>query len=642
MPDELVPSVFPVGAIELSYTEPHPDQPPLDTLLPIEVELLETERGWAAPRADQAGEIVAVGGPSGPTLRLEPSGLARVMRAIVARLNATGLYGIDVRPAASEIDPESERDLRPAGRSALRVEVSVGRVSKVRTIAVGDRVRGDWKIDNALHTRIRRESPIQATGVVDGDETDLLDRERLEDYLYRLNRHPGRRVEAALAPGSDPGDIVLDYRVLESKPWYVYGQVANTGTDRSSPWQTRLGFTHRQLTNRDDILSIEYLNAGGDDVNGVRARYQAPFFGPERPDWMNRRKGDPAWLDWIPRDDLPWWGVDRLRWEVDFGWGRADANRSSTLQGIANDPVTSRQFNYGGRFIYETLQFDDFFVDLWGGLRLRDVNVRNKVGTGSSSGDALFVIPVGGLHAERINQISSLGLDIGVQGSVSDISEQELDGLGRDSTDDRFAIIDFNLGYSTFLEPLFRPAAWRDPASRASSTLAHEIALGVRGQYAFDYRLVPQASQTLGGLFSVRGYDQSVAVGDTIVVGSLEYRFHLPRALPVVREPLRIPYVGDFRVAPQQPYGRPDWDLVLRAFVDAGRAIRNDRSSTNAGVNEYNQTLVGAGVGAELLFRSNFRARIDWATALKDTNGSIANPAEVGDSEIYVLFSILY
>jgi hemolysin activation/secretion protein len=520
--------------------------------------------------------------------------------------------------------------------------VSVGRVSQVRTVAVGDRVRSDWKVDNEIHARIRRDSPIQASGVADDDQTDLIDRKRLEDYLYRLNRHPGRRVEAALAPGTEPGDVVLDYRVVESKPWYVYGQVANTGTQRSSPWQTRFGVTHRQLTNHDDILSIEYLNAGGDDVNGLLARYQAPFFGPRRPDWMNRRKGDPAWLDWIPRDDIPWWGVDRLRWEVDFGWGRADANRSSTLQGIANDPVTSRQFNYGGRFIYETLQIDNFFVDLWGGLRLRDVNVRNKVGTGSSSGDALFVVPTGGVHAERINQISTFGLDVGVQGSVSDVSEQDLDGLGRDSTDDRYAIIDFNLGYSTFLEPLLRPAAWRDPTSAGSSTLAHEIALGVRGQYAFDYRLVPQASQTLGGLFSVRGYDQSVAVGDTIVVGSFEYRFHLPRSLPAVRQPLRIPYLGDFRVAPQQPYGRPDWDLVFRAFVDAGRAIRNDRSASNAGVNEYNQTLVGAGVGAELLFRSNFRARIDWATALKDTNGRIANPADVGDSEIYVLFSILY
>jgi hemolysin activation/secretion protein len=166
--------------------------------------------------------------------------------------------------------------------------------------------------------------------------------------------------------------------------------------------------------------------------------------------------------------------------------------------------------------------------------------------------------------------------------------------------------------------------------------------IGVRGQYAFDYRLVPQASLTIGGLYSVRGYDQSVAVGDSVIIGSLEYRFHVPRAFPVAREPLQIPFIGDFRAAPQQVYGRPDWDLTLRTFLDVGRSIRNDTSNGQAGPNEINQTLVGAGVGAELLLKSNFRARIDWATALKGTKGDISNPTEVWDNQIYVLFSILY
>jgi hemolysin activation/secretion protein len=202
--------------------------------------------------------------------------------------------------------------------------------------------------------------------------------------------------------------------------------------------------------------------------------------------------------------------------------------------------------------------------------------------------------------------------------------------------------MDFNLGYSAFLEPILFPEAWRDPSSERSSTLAHELAIGVRGQYAFDYRLVPQASLTIGGLYSVRGYDQSAAVGDTIIIGSIEYRFHLPRALPVDREPLRIPYIGDFRSAPQQIYGRPDWDLILRGFLDVGRSIRNEGSGSQAGPEEFNQTLVGIGVGAELQIKSNFRARVDWATALKSTNGDISNSTDLWDNEIYVLFSVLY
>ena len=641
IPEEREPSVFPVSSLELAYASHHPGQPPLDQLLPIEVELLETEIGWAAARPGEPSTLLLVGGPESETIRLEASGLARVLRAIVADLHKGGLYGVDVRPSASDIDLESERDLRPAGRTSLAVVVSVGRITQIRTIAVGDRIQNEWKINNEVHTRILEDSPLQPTGAADGGDSDLLDRHALEDYLFRLNRHSGRRVEAALSPASEPGGIVLDYRVLESKPWYVYAQVSNTGTRRTNPWQTRLGVTHRQFTDRDDILTIEYLNAGFDDVNGLRTRYQAPFFRPERPDWMSRRKGDPSWLDWIPRDKIPWWGVDRLRWEVDFGWAKSRADRSSTFQGLANDVVTSNGFQYGGRFIYEAWQYRDFFVDVWGGLRLRDVSVRNQQ-SGDSTSDALFVIPNAGIHAERINQLSTLGLDVSFQGSVSSIDEGDLDGLGRDGTDDQYAIIDFNLGYSAFLEPLLFPKAWRDPSTERSSTLAHEFAIGVRGQYAFDYRLVPQASLTIGGLYSVRGYDQSVAVGDTIIIGSIEYRFHLPRALPVVREPLRIPFIGDFRAAPQQVYGRPDWDLTLRGFLDVGRAIRNEGSGNQAGPEEIDQTLIGMGVGAELQLKSNFRARIDWATALKGTSGDIANPTKLWDNEIYVLFSVLY
>ena len=137
--------------------------------------------------------------------------------------------------------------------------------------------------------------------------------------------------------------------------------------------------------------------------------------------------------------------------------------------------------------------------------------------------------------------------------------------------------------------------------------------------------------------------DRSFAVGDTVLIGSLEYRFHLPRALPVARQPLNLPLIGTFRAAPQQVYGRPDWDLTFRAFFDVGRAIRNDVPNGLSAV-EFNQTLLSAGVGAELQIRSNFRARLDWATPLQDTNdaGTGRRQTKAGTSEIHLLFSILY
>jgi hemolysin activation/secretion protein len=641
-PEEAGIRVFPVARLELVYSQPHPDQPALDGIAPISVELRETEFGWAAPVPGAATQSLEIGGPHSATVVLEASGLARTLRALVTAIHDTGLYGVDVRPSSRDIDLESEHDLRPPGRDALQIVVTVGRVKLVRTIAVGDRIRGDWKINNELHERIRADSPLQPAGSSDDDSTELLDRRELEDYLFRLNRHSGRRVEAALSPAEEPGGIVLDYRVFEARPWFVYGQVSNTGTRRTSHWQTRVGAVHRQLSDRDDILSIEYLY-GGTDVNGFRAQYQAPFFSPKRPDWMNRRKGDPGWIEWFPREKIPWWGVAKLRWEAELAYGDFEAKPSSSSP--PDDKVSSEQFHASGRLIYEAWQVRDFFFDVWTGLRVENFKVENKTGPSRTSGDEVFLLPRLGIHAERINAISNFNLDLNAEAQVLEASGSNSSGaerLGRQRVDDRYFLINFNLGFATYLEPILFPKGFRDPESRRSSTLAHEIAIGLRGQYAFDYRLIPQASQIIGGIYSVRGFPQSLAVGDSVIVSSLEYRFHVPRALPIMREPLKLPLLGDFRATPQQVYGRPDWDLTLRAFVDVGRSIRN-ANNVAGGSFEPDETLVGIGVGAELQLRSNLRARIDWATPLKSTNDNVSPTLKPGeDSEIHLLFSILY
>lgn len=647
--------VWPIGALELVYAEAHPDHPDLSEMLPVEVELTDRGGYWSAP-AEEDERVRLRFDATAPTeaRTLDAAAVVVLLDAIVGRLHEAGYYGIDVRPSARDFDLVEERDLRPPDRQALELVVRIGRIGLVRTIAAGDRVRSDWRIDNEIHERIRARSPLQPAGSGDEAATDLINRRALEDYLHRLNRHSGRRVEAALSPAEIPGEVVLDYRVLESKPWFTYGQVANTGTRRSNRWQARFGYADRQLTDRDDTLAIEYLNAGGDDINAITARYQAPFFGPERPDWMTERRGDPAWLEWIPRDGIPWWGVDRLRWESEFSFSRTHAGDAATQLGISNDIVKSDEFLFGGRMLYEVFQHRDFFIDLWGGMRLRDLKVRNR--SRRTEGKALLVLPRIGIRASQQSLISLLGLEVSVEGQVNGINDTNLDALGRAASDDLYALVDFDLGYSTYLEPILNPRGWRDPATQLSSALAHEVALGLRGQVALDdRRLIPQANATLGGFYSVRGYPQSIAVGDSIVVSSFEYRFHVPRILPITREPLSLPLVGDFRVAPQQLYGRPDWDLTLRAFVDVGHARRNDRDLRSApfSINERNQTLIGAGVGAELQIRSNIRARIDWAMALKDENVNEQRPVppattatengvNVGDSEIHVLFSILY
>ncbi len=635
-------STWTVGDLELRYAVDHPGNPAVDALLPVEVQLRSIANGYTAATDEEPGGRHVFGASGTTPIALDAEGLVAVLTAVVHELHDEGLYGVDVRPAASDFDLQAERDLRAPDRTRLALEIRIGRVAQVRTIAAGERVQSDWKIDNEIHERIRAGSPLQPAGVGPDGTTDLLDRRELEDYLHRLNRHSGRRVEAALSPGEEPGEVVLDYRVFEAKPWYAYGQVSNTGTNRTSLWQQRYGMSHRQLSDRDDVLSLEYLNTGGDDVHGVTARYQAPFFGSQRPRWMNRHRGDPEWLEWIPRDDIPWWGVDRLRWEVEFSWSRSEVGTAATFSNLANDVVTSRGALYGGRFIYETYQYRNLFIDLWGGLRIRDLRVHNN--TVRTGGDAVLVLPRAGIHAERRNALSSFTADFQIEGQANEIDESNRRALGRLDTDDRFVQLGLAVSWSTYLEPLLRPEAWRDPSTHTSSTLAHELAVSFRSQLSLDdARVIPQANATLGGLYSVRGYPQSVAVGDDLYVGSIEYRFHIPRALPVTRRPLNLPLLGDFRAAPQQVYGRPDWDLVIRAFVDAGHTQRN---ASGGRPSEKDQILVSAGIGAELQILSNVRARLDYAVALTDERGPRnvggKNFVTTGESEVHVLFSIVY
>ena len=72
---------------------------------------------------------------------------------------------------------------------------------------------------------------------------------------------------------------------------------------------------------------------------------------------------------------------------------------------------------------------------------------------------------------------------------------------------------------------------WGDPALAVALDARARAALSTRGQIRFDDRLVPQFQQVAGGMFTVRGYEQSIVAGDSVVIGSAEYRFHLPRML---------------------------------------------------------------------------------------------------------------
>jgi hypothetical protein len=636
---------FLVSQFTLRYRQPHPDQPPLGPLLPRTLQLGVTPSGFIAPSPDGPVTRVQIG-KVGPPLPYHASAIGSVAASLLAALQQQGLLGLYVEPDPNDIDIQKERDLRGEGDTQLNLVISIARVRALRTVASGDRIETEWRIDNNAHRRIRRGSPIQPTGA-DSDETlDLVDVDALDDYLFRLNRHPGRRVDAALAPAEDGTGISLEYLITESKPWYVYAQVANTGTQAGGEWQQRFGFVHNQLSDRDDSLTFNYFRAGLNQSNGVSFSYQAPWFDSNRPWWWGTPEEGPSWLSWWDRSQWPWFGSDRLRWSV---WGHYLGYESQidlSAAGLGKEDVHGTDWDLGGGLIYNFFQHRDFFVDAFLQIDARNVAVDNQAAVSSAS--RFFLLPRIGLEAERVNPVSSFFATVSFEGNVLPSKEtpvaeggdpaRGIDALGRADPDSAWYLLRGAAGLTQYLEPLFNASAWEDPSTELSSTLAHEVAFSARGQYAFGHRLIPQAEQVLGGLYSVRGYEQSAAAGDNVIIGSFEYRFHLPHSLPVDREPMQLPLLGDFRVSPQQVYGRPDWDFILRAFVDTGYSSSNHRTNPQL---ERSEFLLGTGVGAELSIRNNFRARFDWGVALQSTKSTV-HPVDAGDDAFHLLFTVLY
>ena len=179
------------------------------------------------------------------------------------------------------------------------------------------------------------------------------------------------------------------------------------------------------------------------------------------------------------------------------------------------------------------------------------------------------------------------------------------------------------------------PAAWRDPRTPLSSTLAHEVVLRYNGQWSIGNRLPPQHEQTVGGLHSVRGYPQAIGTGDTAHIASAEYRLHVPRLVLPSNSRLRLPWIGDFRLVPPHIYGMPDWDFIVKAFLDYGHVASVPSDTT---LTEPDRTLIGAGLGFELTLRNNLSARFDVGWALDNARGR----TQVGASELHFLVSARY
>lgn len=542
--------------------------------LGLGVPLARVEAGYIAPRAGLPVEVV--------TLRDFASGeafygsaLAQGGRAIVAEFNARGYRGVRIEGQAP-ID------------GVFRLIVTEGRVGEIRTSATIE-TREPLR-DDPSYDRIKDGSPVQPGELINLDELDR--------YVYHLGRRPGRRVDLALSPGLAEDEVVLDLLIAENDPLLLYFQLSNTGTEETTEWRERLGLIHYNLTNHDDVLQVDFLTGNLDEVNALTASYERPF------------------------EDLgrTWWRV----------YGSA-LDYTSDEFGIQPQAFEGETYSAGLEIRRNLLQDKGLFADGLAGARFDHIRTKNNIS--GVIGEADFLIPYLGLRVEersdRANFRAFLGLEWSVAGFAG-TDGADVNALGRPLVDDDFFAARGSLDYSFFLEPLL-DSKWSE---RENPTLAHELAVSVRGLSSLHNRLPPNYSMTAGGFFTVRGYPEAFAFGDNVLIGTLEYRYHIPRDLAPA-DPGDL--FGDpFKWRPDQPLARPDWDLIVRGFVDVAQLQIEDKLSF-----EDDATLVGAGIGLEVSVQRNVNLRLDWGIALRSEESG-GDEVDAGDSRLHALLTVFF
>ncbi len=599
-----------VSSFNLTYQYQGQGQlPTIDELMNIEICLSLCDKGYQS--SDQGDKFVTTLAKlnTEEQMSYHVSAIKSIQDQLVRYFNDIGIGGVVVMPSAGQIDMTTMDDLRkPVNGSLFAIDIWVARVVSVKAnISLSGKdnsVTDDHKYKKSL-ARVKKYSPIKANVGSDPNTAvcDILKTAELEDYLYKANRHPGRRVDAAVGPADKHGDVKLDYNVRQNKPWLAYMQLSNTGSRDTSDFRHRFGLVNNQLTGNDDIFNLDYLTTDFNTVNSLATSY-----------------------------DRPWFDSEDTRYKLWLNWSDYVSSEIGSISYFSGGETT-----VGFELTNNCYQRKRLFIDRFAGLRLSRYRIRNFIIDDAviEAGET-FIVPRIGYRLEYDSGIKRTMGEISLEANISGNNSSGMQNFGRLEPDSGWVNLGWNLSHSFYLEPILDPEGWKDINTPKSSTLAHEISFTTRGQLSPN-RLIPQEKFSVGGLYSVRGYRQGYCSGDSVVFMSGEYRYHIPRAFDISK-PAVLPLLGKkFRWAPEQVYGFPDWDLIFRTFIDGAMVYNNDRRAT-----EDNYSLLSGGVGVELQFNRYFSLRCDWGVALHDVVNNNGDRTDVGDSAVHISGMLAY
>ena len=295
---------------------------------------------------------------------------------------------------------------------------------------------------------------------------------RVDEELALANDNPGKTTDVVLRRGIAPNTINASVQVKDSKPWRTFLTLDNSGNAQTGKFRLGLGYQYANVANRDQVLTLQYLTSP-DHLNSVSA-YGAGYHIP----------------------------LYTLGDSLDLFAGYANVNAGTVAQLFS---VSGKGNIFGLRYNQHLSDSAGYKQQLIYGIDYRAY--RNDIRfAGTPIGANVTVHPLSLTYSGRYRATQS-------ECSFAFTALQNIAGGAHgNSADFALARTDARAGYH-----LSRFTA----DCRHAFAAAWQIRFRSSGQYT-SQPLVPGEQFGLGGMHSVRGFDERQFAGDRGMQGSLE------------------------------------------------------------------------------------------------------------------------
>jgi hemolysin activation/secretion protein len=384
---------------------------------------------------------------------------------------------------------------------------------------------------------------------------------KMDEYLNLLNLNPDRYVAGVVSRGEEPNSLAVNYRVYEANPWHFFVQVDNSGTD-DIQWRPRFGLINTNLLGYDDKLTVVYQTTPDktwDEGYAIFGAYDFPIMGP------------------------------KLRLNLFAGYSQFD---------ISDPDVDFFRGNgsfYGGTLRYNALQFNDWFWDVTGTLQYEESRISNNL---YNLYEDLFGLDLNtdihmtlwgtGTELYKTSDRAESFFSAEMFGPINTSNQYQMNLARPGGAEDSFRIYYLNGRQSWYLD-----------ANKIQRVTGSARAI------LTDDRLVQSKMTTFGGMYTIRGYEESDTVADEGIITSLQYEYDV----------VRHNQVSLFGKEVEEKYRKPFLKkLAPLAFVDYGRARYEDKEPY-----EQNTELCSVGSGFILELGNNFTGTLYYGYPLKAT-----------------------